>query len=274
MPPRVPRPRSCPSRRRGAACAARRYCPLRRNRAFSRRGLRRRWLEDLTWTATSCIVSKSVWDVCTPGSAWASRKTMKPRCSGRGSTTFISRTRSSQRFLIEYTLKISRPLLARAQECRARRGAQATASSREALPAGFRRLHHPALERSALRHERARHAPRRRASRRLALRPVRAHRRFPRSEPSARSKRARDVADLRARHSASGLAVLGNHDSARMVPRLEAMGIQRAGQRVRDDRAGGESIYVAGVDDAHFYRADNIEKARRLDPARAPSPSC
>ncbi len=56
-------------------------------------------------------------------------------------------------------------------------------------------------------------------------------------------------------------AVLGNHDSIAMVPDLEALGIRMLlNECVAIDR-GRASIYLAGVDDAHFYRADNIEKA-------------
>ena len=56
-------------------------------------------------------------------------------------------------------------------------------------------------------------------------------------------------------------AVLGNHDSITMVPDLEALGIRMLlNECVAIDR-GGAAIYLAGVDDAHFYRADNLEKA-------------
>jgi uncharacterized protein len=55
--------------------------------------------------------------------------------------------------------------------------------------------------------------------------------------------------------------VLGNHDTIRMVPRLEEMGIRmllnESETIVRDD----QRIHLAGIDDAHYYRADNIEKA-------------
>lgn len=55
--------------------------------------------------------------------------------------------------------------------------------------------------------------------------------------------------------------VLGNHDSIRMVPDLERMGVAMLlNERVVLKR-GGDEIYVAGIDDAHFYRVDNIEKA-------------
>jgi uncharacterized protein len=56
-------------------------------------------------------------------------------------------------------------------------------------------------------------------------------------------------------------AVLGNHDSIAMVSDLEALSIRMLlNECIAIDR-GGALIYLAGVDDAHFYRADNIEKA-------------
>ena len=55
--------------------------------------------------------------------------------------------------------------------------------------------------------------------------------------------------------------VLGNHDSIAMVPDLEAMGIRMLLNESVAIPRGDASIFLAGVDDAHFYRADNIEKA-------------
>lgn len=69
------------------------------------------------------------------------------------------------------------------------------------------------------------------------------------------------VAELRAAISGPIYAVLGNHDSVRMVPRLEAMGVHVLVNECATIERDGQAIYVAGVDDAHFYRADNIEKA-------------
>ena len=55
--------------------------------------------------------------------------------------------------------------------------------------------------------------------------------------------------------------VLGNHDTIRMLPSLEAMGIQMLmNERVAIERDGSR-IWIAGIDDAHFYRADNFERA-------------
>jgi len=69
------------------------------------------------------------------------------------------------------------------------------------------------------------------------------------------------VARLREALRGDIYAVLGNHDSITMVPDLEALGIRMLlNECVAIDR-GGALIYLAGVDDAHFFRADNIEKA-------------
>jgi predicted MPP superfamily phosphohydrolase len=54
--------------------------------------------------------------------------------------------------------------------------------------------------------------------------------------------------------------VLGNHDSIRMVPGLEEMGIRMLLNESEVISRGDEAIYLAGIDDAHYYRVDNIEK--------------
>ena len=55
--------------------------------------------------------------------------------------------------------------------------------------------------------------------------------------------------------------VLGNHDTIRMVPDLERMGvIMMLNECVVLERES-DHIHIAGIDDAHFYRVDNIEKA-------------
>jgi len=55
--------------------------------------------------------------------------------------------------------------------------------------------------------------------------------------------------------------VLGNHDTIKMVPGLEAMGIRILLNECEAIARGDQRIHLAGVDDAHFYRMDNIEKA-------------
>jgi len=55
--------------------------------------------------------------------------------------------------------------------------------------------------------------------------------------------------------------VLGNHDTIRMVPALEAMGIRMLLNECVAIERGEARIYLAGIDDAHFFRVDSIEKA-------------
>ena len=55
--------------------------------------------------------------------------------------------------------------------------------------------------------------------------------------------------------------VLGNHDTIRMVPELEEMGIRMLLNECETISRGDEAVYLAGIDDAHYYRVDNIEKA-------------
>jgi len=55
--------------------------------------------------------------------------------------------------------------------------------------------------------------------------------------------------------------VLGNHDTIRMVPALEDMGIQMLLNESEMLVRGGQCVHVVGIDDAHFYRVDNLEKA-------------
>jgi uncharacterized protein len=55
--------------------------------------------------------------------------------------------------------------------------------------------------------------------------------------------------------------VLGNHDTIVMVPGLEEMGIRMLLNEREVIVRGDQRIHLAGIDDAHFYRMDNIEKA-------------
>ena len=66
-------------------------------------------------------------------------------------------------------------------------------------------------------------------------------------------------------------AVLGNHDSIHMVPAMEGMGIRLLLNECDRLERGGQSLYLAGVDDPHFFRADNLERACREIPEQAPS---
>lgn len=56
-------------------------------------------------------------------------------------------------------------------------------------------------------------------------------------------------------------AVLGNHDSIRLLPALERMGVRVLLNESLMLERGGEHIWLAGIDDPHYFRADNLEKA-------------
>jgi len=75
--------------------------------------------------------------------------------------------------------------------------------------------------------------------------------------------------EVRARIKGPVFGVLGNHDTIRMVPALEDMGIRMLLNECDPLERGCEYIYLAGIDDAHFYRVDNIEKAAAEIPAGA-----
>ncbi|MCH6564082.1 MAG: metallophosphoesterase [Myxococcales bacterium] len=66
-------------------------------------------------------------------------------------------------------------------------------------------------------------------------------------------------------------AVLGNHDSLRMVPDFETMGIRVLLNESVEIERGGEAIYLAGIDDPHYFRTDNMEKAAEGIPSDAVS---
>ena len=55
--------------------------------------------------------------------------------------------------------------------------------------------------------------------------------------------------------------VLGNHDTVCMVPGMEAIGIRMLLNEADTIIRGDQRIHLAGIDDAHYYRVDNIEKA-------------
>ncbi len=55
--------------------------------------------------------------------------------------------------------------------------------------------------------------------------------------------------------------VLGNHDTICMVPGLESMGVNMLLNEQVALQRGDDTIYLAGVDDPHYYCVDNLEKA-------------
>lgn len=75
-----------------------------------------------------------------------------------------------------------------------------------------------------------------------------------------------EMARLREALNGEAYGVLGNHDTIRMVPALEGMGIRMLLNESVVVERGGWRIHLAGIDDAHFYRVDNIEKAADIIP--------
>jgi predicted MPP superfamily phosphohydrolase len=69
------------------------------------------------------------------------------------------------------------------------------------------------------------------------------------------------LAQLRPHFRRPIYAVLGNHDTIRMVPRMEALGIRvLVNESVRIERRNN-SLYLAGIDDAHYFRTHNLHRA-------------
>lgn len=69
------------------------------------------------------------------------------------------------------------------------------------------------------------------------------------------------TASLISRLKGDVYGVLGNHDTIRMLPGLEDLGIRMLLNECEFIQRSRERICLAGIDDAHFYRVDNIEKA-------------
>jgi predicted MPP superfamily phosphohydrolase len=69
------------------------------------------------------------------------------------------------------------------------------------------------------------------------------------------------VARVRAHLKEPVYGILGDHDTIQMVPGLEAMGIRMLLNESEVIVRGDQQIYLAGIDDAHCFKADDIEKA-------------
>ena len=57
------------------------------------------------------------------------------------------------------------------------------------------------------------------------------------------------------------VGILGNHDFAEMGSRLEEMGVRMLVNRSLEIEDRGESIWIAGVDDPHYYGCDDLPAA-------------
>jgi len=69
------------------------------------------------------------------------------------------------------------------------------------------------------------------------------------------------MAELRAHLKGPVFGVLGNHDFIEMVPDLERLGVRVLLNENLVLERDGTHIFVAGIDDPHYYGADNLEKA-------------
>lgn len=69
------------------------------------------------------------------------------------------------------------------------------------------------------------------------------------------------VGRLRSQLADPVYGVLGNHDTIQMLPDLESMGIRMLMNESASIARGNQRIHLAGVDDAHYYAAANLEKA-------------
>jgi predicted MPP superfamily phosphohydrolase len=76
---------------------------------------------------------------------------------------------------------------------------------------------------------------------------------------------------LRANLSGTVLAVLGNHDSVAMLPELENMGIRLLMNESAVQERDGEHLYIAGIDDAHFFGAGDVARALAGVPDHLPA---
>lgn len=75
------------------------------------------------------------------------------------------------------------------------------------------------------------------------------------------------IRSVRARDGLVG--VLGNHDFAEIGAGLSAFGVRMLFNEAIELRRGGDSIWLAGLDDPHFYRCDDIDAASAGIPADA-----
>jgi predicted MPP superfamily phosphohydrolase len=78
---------------------------------------------------------------------------------------------------------------------------------------------------------------------------------------------ARVLAGIRSAHGFH--AILGNHDLASMVPLLEGIGVTMLVNRGLAVPFGGATVWLAGVDDPHKFRAAHLPSAMAGAPAEA-----
>ena len=79
------------------------------------------------------------------------------------------------------------------------------------------------------------------------------------------------LARVRRHLKAPVYAVLGNHDFIEMVPGMEALNLRVLLNESVALQRGEDRVFLAGIDDPHYYRVDNLEKAAAGIPWGSPS---
>lgn len=75
------------------------------------------------------------------------------------------------------------------------------------------------------------------------------------------------LAAINARHGIVG--VLGNHDAAEKVPVFARLGVSMLVNQSLEVRHGGETIWLVGLDDPHYYGCDDLPGALQGVPEEA-----
>ena len=75
------------------------------------------------------------------------------------------------------------------------------------------------------------------------------------------------LACVKSRHGIVG--ILGNHDFYEVVPELERMGVTMLINQSLEVRQDGASIWLLGLDDAHYYGCDDLPQALAVVPEGA-----
>ncbi len=75
------------------------------------------------------------------------------------------------------------------------------------------------------------------------------------------------VNDIQCPHGIIG--ILGNHDFLEMVPGLEKLGIQMLLNESWPVQSGEDSLWIVGLDDAHWYEVADLPKALKHVPEHA-----
>lgn len=80
---------------------------------------------------------------------------------------------------------------------------------------------------------------------------------------------ARAMAKLRMALSPDCWGILGNHDPLEMVLELERDGLPILLNEMAEIRRGGDSLWIAGVDDPHYFQTHDLPGTRQKAPENA-----